>query len=79
MHLITLLVNLNNIVMSVKCGIEGAKAARTQNYVGLINQIVLGLVVPVLYQGLLSISYPGPVQGGFVLDHTSQNESLISR
>eukprot|EP00747_Dinoflagellata_sp_TGD_P133465 gnl/TRDRNA2_/TRDRNA2_175198_c1_seq5.p1 gnl/TRDRNA2_/TRDRNA2_175198_c1~~gnl/TRDRNA2_/TRDRNA2_175198_c1_seq5.p1 ORF type:complete len:532 (-),score=72.32 gnl/TRDRNA2_/TRDRNA2_175198_c1_seq5:193-1788(-) len=56
-HLVTLLVNINNIVVSVKSGMVFAVALHEENYSQAMNQLIYVLTVPLLYQGLLSISY----------------------
>lgn len=56
-HLVTLLVNLNNLVMSVKCGVIGAAQIREKNWMYAGSQVVFLLAVPLLYQGLLSLTY----------------------
>ena len=56
-HLITLLVNLNNVIVSVKCGLIFGKARAENDIQEMINQSAMVLLVPILYHGLLSISY----------------------
>jgi hypothetical protein len=56
-HLITLLVNLNNLVVAVKCGFVMARAVATENYQEMFNQALMLVIVPLLYHGLLAISY----------------------
>jgi len=56
-HLVTFLVNLNNLVMAVKCGVIFAASLRDMNWIHAGSQVVFIFVVPLLYQGLLSVSY----------------------
>lgn len=56
-HLVTFLVNLNNLVMAIKCGVVFAVTMKNKNYIHASSQLVFIWVVPVLYQGLLSVSY----------------------
>lgn len=56
-HLITLLVNLNNLVMSIKCGVHGAKGIQRNQPQDVLANALMAMVVPILYHGLLSISY----------------------
>jgi len=56
-HLVTFLVNLNNLVMAIKCGVVFAVTMKNKNYIHATSQLVFIWVVPVLYQGLLSVSY----------------------
>lgn len=56
-HLVTFLINVNNLVMAVKCGIVFAAAIAAESYQKATNQVVFAIVVPLLYHGLLSISY----------------------
>jgi hypothetical protein len=56
-HLVTFLVNLNNLVMSIKCGVVAAASVRNENWIHAGSQLVFLGVVPLLYQGLLSVSY----------------------
>jgi hypothetical protein len=56
-HLVAILVNLNNLVTSVKCGMSMALGIKTEVYSECVNQILFLFVVPPLYQGLLGISH----------------------
>lgn len=56
-HLITLLVNLQNVVISVKAGVVFAVARADGDTQRMANQIFMCILVCVIYQGLLIISY----------------------
>jgi len=56
-HLITLLVNVQNIVVSVKGGIIFATSCPGRNYFVMVQQIVTVSLVCFIYQALLQISY----------------------
>jgi len=56
-HLLTLLVNVNNIVVSVKCGAVFIVAMANDDPQTMGYQFLMLMLVPVLYHGLLSISY----------------------
>merc|ERR1719329_51152 len=56
-HLLTLLVNVNNIVVSVKCGAVFTVALSNGDIQTCGYQFLMLVLVPVLYHGLLSISY----------------------
>merc|ERR1719281_73224 len=56
-HLLTLLVSLNTQVVSIKCGAIMAKSMAEDNYVGFAAQLVMLTLVPILYNGLLNVSY----------------------
>merc|ERR1719506_2190762 len=56
-HLVTFLVNLNNLVVSIKCGVVLAMAMKAEAWPQCVNQLLYILVVPPLYQGLLGISH----------------------
>jgi len=56
-HLVTFLVNLNNLVMAIKCGVVFAASVKNRNWIHAGSQAVFVFVVPLLYQGLLSVSY----------------------
>jgi hypothetical protein len=64
-HLITLLVNINNTIVAVKCGVVAAVNIRkvvdgtesSAEYWALINEFLTWFIVPVIYHGLLAISY----------------------
>ena len=54
--MITLLVNFNNIVIALVSGSNcGIAAARTQ-YTVCVCELVQGMLIPLLYQGLLQIT-----------------------
>merc|ERR1719456_52248 len=56
-HLVTFLVNLNNLVVSVKCGMVLSMAIKAEAWSQCVNQVLFLFVVPPLYQGLLGISH----------------------
>jgi len=56
-HLVTFLVNLNNLVVSVKCGMVLGMAIQAHSWSQCVNQILFLFIVPPLYQGLLGISH----------------------
>merc|ERR1719387_2747534 len=64
-HLITLLVNINNTIVAVKCGVVAAVNIRiivdgsgeSAQWWALINEFLTWFIVPVIYHGLLAISY----------------------
>lgn len=56
-HLVTFLVNLNNLVVSVKCGMVLAMAIKAEVWSQCVNQVLFLFIVPPLYQGLLGISH----------------------
>lgn len=56
-HLLTLLVNVNNLVVSIKCGIVFIVALAKDDHQTMGYQFLMLMLVPVLYHGLLSISY----------------------
>jgi len=56
-HLVTFLVNLNNLVVSFKCGMVMAMAMKAGSWSQCVNQVLFLFVVPPLYQGLLGISH----------------------
>lgn len=56
-HLVTFLVNLNNLVMAIKCGVVFGSSMKTKNWIQAASQVIFIFVVPLLYQGLLSVSY----------------------
>mmetsp|Transcript_108902 Transcript_108902/g.249883 ORF Transcript_108902/g.249883 Transcript_108902/m.249883 type:complete len:540 (-) Transcript_108902:85-1704(-) len=56
-HLIALLVNLNNIVVSLKCAFVLAVSWKMSDPLSVASQIMYIMVMPVLYHGCLSISY----------------------
>jgi len=56
-HLLTLLVNVNNVIVAVKCGVVFIVALSNEDPQTMGYQLLMLLLVPVLYHGLLSISY----------------------
>jgi len=56
-HLMTLLVNLQNMVMTLKAGILFAQAFALGNTNLMLQQSVSCMVIVLLYQGILQISY----------------------
>jgi len=56
-HLMTLLVNLQNMVMTLKAGILFAQAYALGNTNLMVQQCISCLVIVLLYQGILQISY----------------------
>merc|ERR1719440_786937 len=56
-HLLTLLVNVNNLVVSIKCGAVFIVALANDDHQTMGYQFLMLMLVPVLYHGLLSISY----------------------
>lgn len=56
-HLITLLVNVNNLIICIKCAVVFSKGLVNNDPQTMGYQLLMFLLVPVLYQGLLSISY----------------------
>jgi hypothetical protein len=56
-HLVTFLVNLNNLVVSVKCGMVLSMAIKATAWSQCVNQVLFLFIVPPLYQGLLGISH----------------------
>lgn len=56
-HLITLIVECNNIVVGITCGVVFMVAWDKGDTPDCVYQILMFLLVPVLYHGLLSISY----------------------
>lgn len=56
-HLITLLVDVNNVLFILKCGVISAVAFMSEDYQRLSAEILTCTCVPILYRGLLSISY----------------------
>jgi len=55
-HLVTLLVNLNNVIMALKCGVVMSDQINEKNYMYAGAQVVFLFTCPLLYQGLLSVS-----------------------
>mmetsp|Transcript_17716 Transcript_17716/g.39047 ORF Transcript_17716/g.39047 Transcript_17716/m.39047 type:complete len:471 (+) Transcript_17716:99-1511(+) len=56
-HLITFIVNTNNIVVCVKCALKFSKAFAQGNAIGMVSEGVFLFIVPLLYQGLLVVTY----------------------
>lgn len=56
-HLLTLLVNVNNLVVAIKCGAVFIVALAKDDHQTMGYQLLMLVLVPVLYHGLLSISY----------------------
>jgi hypothetical protein len=56
-HLLTLLINVNNLVVTIKCGAVFIVSYAKDDHQTMGYQILMLLLVPVLYHGLLSISY----------------------
>merc|ERR1719440_833111 len=56
-HLLTLLVNVNNLVVAIKCGAVFIVALAKDDHQTMAYQLLMLVLVPVLYHGLLSISY----------------------
>eukprot|EP00746_Dinoflagellata_sp_MGD_P089930 gnl/MRDRNA2_/MRDRNA2_35483_c0_seq1.p1 gnl/MRDRNA2_/MRDRNA2_35483_c0~~gnl/MRDRNA2_/MRDRNA2_35483_c0_seq1.p1 ORF type:complete len:613 (+),score=97.54 gnl/MRDRNA2_/MRDRNA2_35483_c0_seq1:39-1841(+) len=56
-HLITLLVNIQNLVMAAKCGAIAVVAQTNGDNQTMMSQILMCVVVCIIYQGLLGISY----------------------
>jgi len=56
-HLLTLLVNVNNLIVSIKCGAVFIVAMGKHDFQTMGYQFLMLILVPVLYHGLLSISY----------------------
>jgi len=55
-HMIVLLVNLNNVVMSVVAGLKCSCAVNRGEYVGASLEILQIFLVPLLYQALLQVA-----------------------
>merc|ERR1740139_333968 len=55
-HLITLLVNVQNIVMAVKSGIVFAQAWSLSHSFDMAQQLISLVVIVMLYQGILQIT-----------------------
>jgi hypothetical protein len=56
-HLITFLVNVQNIVVAVKSGVVFAGAYYDNDASIMVNQVIMCVTVCMIYQGLLAISY----------------------
>lgn len=56
-HLVIILVNLSNLVMVTSCGVVLAGDLRTGDYIHAASQVMFIVVIPLLYQGLLAVSY----------------------
>jgi hypothetical protein len=55
-HLINLLVNLNNMIICIKCGLNFSKANKNYDLQVMFTEALYLIVVPFVYQGLLTIS-----------------------
>jgi len=55
-HMITLLVNVQNLVLALKSGILFAHAVAINDRGMMVQQLALVLVMPLVYQGLMQIS-----------------------
>jgi len=56
-HLITLLVNVQNLLMGLKSGLTFAVAIPTNNTFVMLQQVLTTVIIVVIYQALLTISY----------------------
>lgn len=56
-HLVTFIVNMNNLLVAVKCGIVFVQALDEKSWLQAASQVIFLCVVPLLYQGMLSVSY----------------------
>jgi len=56
-HLMTLLVNVQNFIMALKAGVLFADAISTSDVDLMVQQLVSTVVVAFIYQGFLQISY----------------------
>jgi len=56
-HLITLLVNLQNILMALKSGLTFARAVPTVDAFVMVQQVLSTIIIVFIYQALLTISY----------------------
>lgn len=56
-HLITVIVNMNNIVLSITCGTIFTISFSNRDFQTMVYQVMKFILVPILYHGLLSISY----------------------
>jgi len=56
-HLITLLVNVQNLIIAVKSGVVFATAIPAGNTLLMVQQVFVVITVCLIYQGLLGISY----------------------
>jgi predicted membrane chloride channel (bestrophin family) len=56
-HLIILLVNLNNLLIGIQSGLKFVVAYRREEYLTLCSEALFLFLVPLCYQGLLTITY----------------------
>lgn len=56
-HLVTFIVNINNVLASIKCGIVFMMALQQKSWVHAASQVIFLCLMPVLYQGILSVAY----------------------
>jgi len=56
-HLITLLVNVQNLLMALKSGLTLAKAIPNADYFVMVQQVLTTAIIVFIYQALLTISY----------------------
>lgn len=56
-HLITLLVNLQNVVSALKCGVLFARAKANGDFLACLQEVFICELVCFIYQGLLEVSY----------------------
>jgi hypothetical protein len=87
-HMITLLVDINNMAFVVKAAVTGAVAQKEGDYSRLGSEILTCLMVPTLYRGLLSVSYaifdpfgedPLDFPLGSLIDYTAACSDAILR
>merc|ERR1712232_1419599 len=55
-HMIILLVNVNNLVMALEAGLRCGMYAWTDGHIAVVCEAIKGMLVPLLYQGLLQIT-----------------------
>lgn len=67
-HLVALLVNVQNVAMALKSGIVFAQALEQENGMEMVQQVLSMLVIVFAYQSLLHISYAiaDPFAGGIL-------------
>merc|ERR1712079_608226 len=56
-HLITLMVNVQNVIMAMKAGLVFAMAAAQGNTFVMLQQVFSTAIIVFLYQAILSIAY----------------------
>lgn len=56
-HLITLLVNVQNLLMALKSGLTFARAVPTVDAFVMVQQVLSTIIIVFIYQALLTISY----------------------